>query len=88
MQLILDIENESVAEKIIWLLEHFKKDGLIIKKEQDNETGTCLLSKKNVNDYSAEYLRENWKELVITHEDPLVNDDDRLEQAHANWNKY
>jgi len=53
---------------------------LDIKQESLNKT------KEHVNDYSDEYLRENWKELVITHEDPMINDDDNLEQAHANWN--
>ena len=81
MQLILEIENETVAKKILWLLEHFKKDGLDIKQELPNNT------KKDVNDYSEEYLRDNWKELVMTNEDPMIDDDDNLEQAHANWDK-
>jgi len=86
MQLTLKIENESIAQKILWLLEHFKKDGLEINQETQIREGTSS-SVTSVNDYSDDYLRENWKELVMTNEDPMIDDDDRLEQAHANWNK-
>ena len=67
MQLTLNIENEESAEKILWFLEHFKKDGLEIKK-----------SKSKVNEYSEEYLKEHWRELIMTHEDPEIDDDDKL----------
>lgn len=46
MQLTLKIENEAVAKKILWLLEHFKKDGLSITKESPRETEASLNSKK------------------------------------------
>lgn len=60
MQLTLNIENESVAKKILWLLEHFKKDGISITQDSFTET------KKNVNDYSDKYLEENWKDIVMS----------------------
>jgi hypothetical protein len=32
--LTINIKNESIVEKVVWLLEHFKKDGVeIISKE-------------------------------------------------------
>lgn len=32
-------------------------------------------------------MEENWEKLVTTHENPYIDDDDRIEEAHANWNK-
>lgn len=32
-------------------------------------------------------MEQNWEKLVITHDNPYVDDDDRIEEAHANWNK-
>ncbi len=87
MQLTLKIESKAVARKILWILEHFKKDGLSIKQIQDNKAEIDDQSEKNVNSYSDEYLNENWKELVMTNGALLVDDGDCLEQAHANWNK-
>ena len=81
MQLVLNIDNKSVAEKILWLLEHFKKDGLKISNSTDME------NKLQQQEYSDEYIEQHWRELAMTHEDPGVDDDERLEQAHANWNK-
>ncbi len=28
MQLALNIQNDAVAEKLLWFLEHFKNDGI------------------------------------------------------------
>ena len=80
MQLILNIENEAVAQKILWLLDHFKKDGLKILNRIDTNTDAQR------HEYSDEYIKEHWRELVVTHEVPDI-DDDCLEQAHANWTK-
>lgn len=34
--LTLEIKDETIAEKIMWMLQHFKNDGLIIKENQTN----------------------------------------------------
>lgn len=39
--LTLEIQNESIAEKVIWMLNHFKNDGLVIK-EQVNDTAESI----------------------------------------------
>ncbi len=57
MQLVVDIENDSLADKIIKILDVFKNDGVTITSKNE--------IKKSVN-YSDEYLKENWKELVMT----------------------
>jgi len=33
----------------------------------------------------TDYWLGNWMILVMTHENPDIDDDDKLEQAHANW---
>ena len=58
MQLTLKIENEAVAQKILWLLEHFKKDGLEIKTHTVPD-----IEEKN---YSDEYIKEHWKEIIMS----------------------
>ena len=43
-QLILNIKNESIMEKLLWMLEHFKSDGV--------EVENIVSSSK---DYDVEY---------------------------------
>lgn len=31
--LTLEIRDETILEKVIWMLQHFKNDGLIIKED-------------------------------------------------------
>ena len=39
--LTLEIQNESIAEKVIWMLSHFKNDGVVVK-EQVNDTSESI----------------------------------------------
>jgi len=59
MQLVIDIDDNSLADKIIKILDVFKNDGLrITKKKMHNN------DKNRV--YTDEYLEKNWKEMVMT----------------------
>ncbi len=59
MQLTINIQNESLVEKIIKILEVFKNDGVeIVKKD--------ILSDNREKKYTDEYLKENWREMVMT----------------------
>jgi hypothetical protein len=59
MQLIIDIPNNSLGNKIIQILNAFKNDGIKIKKQIElNKIDESLLTK--------EYIKENWRELVMT----------------------
>jgi len=59
MQLTINIQNESLVNKIIKILEVFKNDGVnIIKKDISADS----MEKK----YTDEYLKENWREMVMT----------------------
>ena len=59
MQLIIDIPNSSLADKIIQILNAFKSDGVTIKKEfKPKKIDESLLTQ--------EYIKEHWRELVMT----------------------
>ena len=37
MQIAINFQNETIAQKILWMLEHFKNDGLeVIKVDSDD----------------------------------------------------
>jgi len=51
MQLSLNIKNEQILDKLLWVLEHFKSDGVeIIKKDETV--------------YSDQYIEKNWREII------------------------
>ena len=50
MQLIVDIKNDTIAKKIIQILEVFKSDGVEIKTLKDNQ-------KEDVQEYDVDYER-------------------------------
>ena len=59
MQLIIDIPSNSLGDKIIQILNAFKNDGIKIKKQvESKKIDESLLTK--------EYIKENWRELVMT----------------------
>ena len=38
MQITVHFQNESIAQKVLWMLEHFKNDGVeIIELDDDND---------------------------------------------------
>ncbi len=49
MQLIIDIKNDSIAEKIIKILEVFQSDGIEIKIVANSDT------KKKEQEYDVDY---------------------------------
>ena len=55
MQLIVNINNELLVDKIIKILEIFKSDGVEIEKKNDIKSF----------DYSDEYLEKNWKSFIM-----------------------
>ena len=57
MLLVINIKDRYLVDKIVWFLESFKDKGVeIIKKDN-------ILKAKQ--EYSDEYLEENWKELIM-----------------------
>lgn len=58
--LVLNIQNDSVAEKVLWMLEHFKDDGLEIVSNEDLEDLKLIKATRNDESVSfEEYLNEN-----------------------------
>ncbi|NEW61408.1 hypothetical protein GSY74_08945 [Sulfurovum sp. bin170] len=58
MQLLINIPD-SLANKIIQILNVFKSDGLEIVRKIDR-------SEESLPKYSDEYIEKNWKELIMT----------------------
>ena len=38
MQVAVNFENETIAQKVLWMLEHFKNDGVEVIKLDNTET--------------------------------------------------
>ena len=59
---VINIKNEILVEKVIWLLEHFKNDGLEIVSNEDIEDLKLLKETRNEESISFdEYLKnEAW----------------------------
>ena len=58
--LTINIKNDTLMEKVLWLLEHFKKDGLEIS------------SKENIEDLKL--LKATREEEIVSLEDYLKNE--------------
>ncbi|MBN2894427.1 MAG: hypothetical protein JXK05_00850 [Campylobacterales bacterium] len=60
MQLALNIVNESVAEKLLWFLEHFKSEGIEITTIEDLEDLKLLQEARKERDSIdlEEFLKE------------------------------
>lgn len=56
--LTLHIKDTNLVDKVIWLLEHFKKDGLEIVSKEDSEDLKLLKATRNEERISFEdYLK-------------------------------
>jgi hypothetical protein len=58
MQLTINIQNNNTVEKILWMLEHFKSDGVEIIKSDDMK-----IQDETV--YSDEHIDKNWKSMLM-----------------------
>ena len=57
--LTINIQNESLTEKVLWMLEHFKSDGLEISSKEDIEDLKMLKSTRNEETVSFENYLKN-----------------------------
>ena len=37
MQIAINFQNETIAQKVLWMLEHFKNDGVEVIKVDSND---------------------------------------------------
>ena len=93
MQLIVNLQDNSIANKIIGILNVFKNDGVEIilpnKKELDCEDVKKLVTtKKNLGDdfETMEEAISNWQKEIMTNEEPDIDDDEILPQAYWEYN--
>ena len=55
--LTINIQNESLVDKVVWLLEHFKNDGLeIVSKEDINDLKLLKATQDEISVPFDEYL--------------------------------
>lgn len=56
--LTINIQNETLTEKVLWMLEHFKNDGLEIVEKEDLEDLKLLKATRDEETVSfEEYLK-------------------------------
>ena len=55
----INIKNETLTEKVLWILEHFKKDGLEISSKEDIEDLKLLKATRNEETISFENYLKN-----------------------------
>lgn len=48
--LTLEIQDKIIADKILWMLQHFKNDGLVIKEEDQSTSELEKSIKQSVNE--------------------------------------
>ena len=71
MQVAVNFQNETIAQKVLWMLEHFKNDGVeVIKLDNtDNEiinnfkTGLNEINLINKGDLTSRPIQEFLNEL-------------------------
>ena len=57
--LTINIENDTLLDKVMWLLEHFKKDGLEIVSKEDIEDLKLLKATRDEETTSFEEYLSN-----------------------------
>jgi hypothetical protein len=57
--LTINIQNDTLMEKVLWLLEHFKKDGLEISSREDIEDLKLLKATREEETVSLESYLKN-----------------------------
>ena len=57
--LTINIQNETLTEKVLWMLEHFKNDGLEISSKEDINDLKLLKATRNEETVSFENYLKN-----------------------------
>ncbi|MCF6207462.1 MAG: hypothetical protein L3J47_11320 [Sulfurovum sp.] len=72
MQLIIDVQDNSIAEKIIWFLNSLKDKGVkIITPVQE------VKNSKQKPIFTDEFILQHWKELGMNTHSANLDDDER-----------
>ena len=65
MQLIIDIKNESIANKIKTILNVFKDDGVKVQELKTRDQKPETRNQKPETILSDEYIEKHWKEILM-----------------------
>ena len=82
MQLIVEIDNRSVAEKIKAILNIFKSEGV---KVQEVGNGTSQMGETPRS--LSENFAEKWREIGMNTHSADLDDDERLYEAYARFDR-
>lgn len=77
MQFIINIKNESIADKIIWFLNSFKDQGVEIK-----ETKSIEIAEEK---FSDEYVANNWRKIGMSTHSADLDDNEIKYDAYARF---
>ncbi len=55
----INVKDEALVDKVLWLLEHFQKDGLEIVSKEDIDDLKLLKSTRNEESISLEKYLKN-----------------------------
>jgi hypothetical protein len=75
MQLILEIKDDSVADKIIWFLKSLQGKGVEILNYDTKE------DRLMDNESDAEWAKKDWREIVMNTHSADLDDDEYLYEA-------
>ena len=88
MQLVVDIQNRDLENKIINILNVFKNDGVKVNILDYKNIEKLVITKKDYGDNfeAMEEAISNWQEEIMTNENPNIDDDEILPQAYWEYN--
>lgn len=91
MQITLDIDNKQVAEHVLWMLNHFKKDGVKINKVEAlapeiSSTAPTISNISTDERITEQYLKSHWKTLLLkSKSEPDYYKSERFKSDKANF---
>jgi hypothetical protein len=76
MELIVKVDDPSIAKKIIGFLELFRSEGVRVEPRKE---------KKDEKVWTREYIQEHWKEILLNTGSADEDDDERMYEAAARF---
>jgi hypothetical protein len=74
MQLIVNIQNENIADKIIWFLKSFQDKGIEILNHETKDSDL-------INEEDERLVKKEWRDIVMNTHSANIEDDEYLYDA-------
>jgi len=74
MQLIVNIQNENIADKIIWFLKSFQDKGIEILNHEAKDSDL-------INEEDERLVKKEWRDIVMNTHSANIEDDEYLHDA-------